>query len=305
MKFDYYYQNQVEQFQFIMIPRVMYASKEFEGLSYAAKLLYGLLRDKCSLSAKNNWVDENGRVYIIYTISDIMRDMCMSEKMAVQYLKELETFGLVEKKRRGLGMPNLLFVKSFVADDESKCGNDDSEGSSRTIEKASCGTTQKGSLRLSDMVVQDLPDATNNNTNIIHTELNHTESNHTNPNALGMVEQVNGMREIISNHICYEELLDNHPSDLGLIDGIRELITDVLMLKTETVVIAKQELPVRLVQQKFIRLQYAHVEYVIDWLKEHPVKIANPRKYLLALLYNASESMDAYYTAEVARMFAS
>ena len=114
MTFDYYYGAQAEQFNFIRIPKAMIVDPMFEDLSVNAKLLYGVLLDRMNLSMKNRWFDSENRVYIIYQISEIMEDFNFSKKTAVRYLNELEDFGLVEKKRRGLGLPSLLYVKNFV-----------------------------------------------------------------------------------------------------------------------------------------------------------------------------------------------
>lgn len=114
MTFDYYYGAQAEQFNFIRIPKSMIVDPMFADLSVNAKLLYGVLLDRMNLSMKNRWFDSENRVYIIYQISEIMEDFNFSKKTAVRYLNELEDFGLVEKKRRGLGLPSLLYVKNFV-----------------------------------------------------------------------------------------------------------------------------------------------------------------------------------------------
>lgn len=114
MTFDYYYGAQAEQFNFIRIPKAMIVDPMFADLSVNAKLLYGVLLDRMNLSMKNRWFDSENRVYIIYQIAEIMEDFNFSKKTAVRYLNELEDFGLVEKKRRGLGLPSLLYVKNFV-----------------------------------------------------------------------------------------------------------------------------------------------------------------------------------------------
>ena len=114
MTFDYYYGAQAEQFNFIRIPKAMIVDPMFADLSVNAKLLYGVLLDRMNLSMKNRWFDSENRVYIIYQISEIMEDFNFSKKTAVRYLNELEDFGLVEKKRRGLGLPSLLYVKNFI-----------------------------------------------------------------------------------------------------------------------------------------------------------------------------------------------
>lgn len=116
MNFEYYYGNQAEQFSFIKIPKIMITDENFSDLSLPAKVLYGLLLDRMSLSMKNRWFDSENRVYIIYQIADIQEDLGISKKKAIDLLNTLEKFGLVEKKRRGLGMPSILYVKNFIVD---------------------------------------------------------------------------------------------------------------------------------------------------------------------------------------------
>ena len=113
MKFNYYYGSEADQFSFIRIPKIMLIDKVFQTLSMAAKVLYGVLLDRMSLSMKNGWLDEENRVYIIYQIGEIQEDLGFTKKKAMDLLAELENFGLLEKKRRGHGLPNILYVKSY------------------------------------------------------------------------------------------------------------------------------------------------------------------------------------------------
>ena len=122
MKFDYYYGNEADQFTFIRIPKLLLTHEAFADLSIQAKVLFGILLDRMSLSMRNEWLDEENRVYIIYQIQEIQKDLGFSKKKAMDYLGELEKIGLVEKKRRGLGLPSILYVKSFLSgvEDENK-----------------------------------------------------------------------------------------------------------------------------------------------------------------------------------------
>ena len=125
MKFDYYYGSQADQFSFIRIPKAMLTEKTFSSLSLQAKMLYGILLDRMGLSMKNGWFDSENKVYIIYQIAEIQEDLGFSKKKAIEYLAELESFGLVEKKRRGLGLPSILYVKSFLVQRECACFDGD------------------------------------------------------------------------------------------------------------------------------------------------------------------------------------
>lgn len=129
--FDYFYGAQAEQFAFYRVPKVLFTNDRFKYLSAEAKTLYGILLDRVPLSAKNGWIDEQGRVHIICTIEEIMADMNCGNKKAIQLLSDLEEkVGLIERKRQGLGKPNLIYVKNFISADSPverhflKCQND-------------------------------------------------------------------------------------------------------------------------------------------------------------------------------------
>ena len=127
-KFDYYYGAEAEQFNFFRIPKKLIRDEAFSGISCEAKILYGLLLERMTLSLRNGWVDECNRVYIIFAICDIMDEFRCSKRKAIRLLEELDDrkgIGLVEKKRQGLGKPSLLYVKNFnFAENE---GSDDAE----------------------------------------------------------------------------------------------------------------------------------------------------------------------------------
>ena len=122
MEFNYYYGTEAEQFSFIRIPKVMLTEERFAPLSLAAKILYGVLLDRMALSVKNGWMDKEQRVYIIFKIEEIQELLGFSKKKSIEYLGELESFGLVEKQRRGLGLPSILYIKSFMVKESVEIG---------------------------------------------------------------------------------------------------------------------------------------------------------------------------------------
>ena len=114
--YDYFYGQQAEMFAFYRVPKVLFTEDCFWNVSTDAKLLYGILLDRMNLSARNGWLDEEGRVYIIFTIEEIKGALGCAEKKAVKLLDELEKkCGLIERKRQGLGKPNLIYVKNFIS----------------------------------------------------------------------------------------------------------------------------------------------------------------------------------------------
>ena len=115
MVFNYYKKSEVNQFNFIRIPKVLMTEESFDSLSLQSKLLYGMLIDRMSVSGKNQWIDEENRVYIVYPIQEIQKDMKISKHKAIDCLAELESIGLVEKRLKGNGRAAHLYVKSFVS----------------------------------------------------------------------------------------------------------------------------------------------------------------------------------------------
>lgn len=134
LKFDYY-GVQSEQFSFYRIPRLLIKDQHFKGLSSDAKLLYGLMLDRMALSMKNHWLDNENRAYIIYSISNVMEDINCSKPTCVKIMKELDSFGLIERKRKGLGKPDIIYVKNFAVLEDSQEQDEESSDAADTFEE--------------------------------------------------------------------------------------------------------------------------------------------------------------------------
>ena len=112
--FDYFYGQSGEMFSYFRVPKILFQDIKFKDLSTDAKTLYGILLDRMGLSVKNGWLDEQGRVYIIFPVQEVMDALGCADNKATKLFRELEKFGLIERKRRGLGKPNLIYVKNFA-----------------------------------------------------------------------------------------------------------------------------------------------------------------------------------------------
>ena len=160
--FDYYYGIEAEQFSFYRVPRLLIKDKRFENLSSDAKLLYGLLLDRMSLSMKNGWLDAENKVYIYYKIEEIMNDLSCARGTATKIMAELDSkkgIGLIEKKRQGLGRPDIIYVKNFATVMQEK-----SEKSEEDLPNNHDGTSEK--------VDSDVPKASSyGNNNSYHTDM--------------------------------------------------------------------------------------------------------------------------------------
>ena len=133
MTLDYFYGQAGELFSFFRIPKALFQEQRFQDLSTDAKTLYGILLDRMSLSVRNEWFDKKGRVFIIFTIEDVKRTLRCADNKATRLLRELEGFGLIERKRREQGKPCLVYVKNFSSESSKENvknrDNDDSCGS--------------------------------------------------------------------------------------------------------------------------------------------------------------------------------
>ena len=130
IKFDYFRGMEAEQYTFYRIPKVLFTAECFRSLSCEAKVLYGLLLDRMGLSIKNRWFDEEDRVYIIFTVEELAELLNCGTQKVVRLLKELDVksgIGLIEKKRLGLGKPNVIYVKNFMIQELTRAEKQDLE----------------------------------------------------------------------------------------------------------------------------------------------------------------------------------
>ena len=290
LQLDYYYGIEAEQFSFYRVPRLLIKDERFKKLSSDAKLLYGLMLDRMSLSIKNEWFDEDNRAYIIYTIDSIMEDLGCGKEKAVKVLAELDSvkgIGLVEKVRRGLGKPDIIYVKNFA----SLAENVD-EKKSRNTDK-----------------ITEVGESNPNYTNYNQTDLNYTEESYINPiiqsdsrkkDTMDVMDDVQTYIELIKENISY----DHHMQYDGygkreLYDELFQVICEVVCVKHPTIRVAGEEYPYELVKSRFLKLESSHLEYVIGCMQNTTTKITNIKAYMVTALYNAPTTINHFYQQEV------
>ena len=114
---SYFYGDEAMQFTYFRIPCQLITHPRFKHLSTDSKLLYGMLLDRMSLSIKNEWYDDTGRVYIYYTVDEVCSNLNCGRDKAMRLLAELDTgkgVGLIERKKQGQGKPTRIYVKRFT-----------------------------------------------------------------------------------------------------------------------------------------------------------------------------------------------
>ena len=277
MTLDYFYGQAGELFSFYRIPKALFQESRFQNLSTDAKTLYGILLDRMSLSVKNEWFDKKGRVFIIFTIEDVKRTFRCADNKATRLLRELEEFGLIERKRRGQGKPCLVYVKNFSA-----------ESSKESVKNRdyddSCG---------SKIACQDPVKSRG-----IKKKENKTEMNNTNPILSDESEKMKNrelLEEYFSRSLEIELLLRLYPDDEDTLYQIVNLLVDTCATNRKLLHIAGDDKPVEVVRSRFMKLNADHICFVLKCLAENSSPIRNMKQYLLASLYNAPTTMQLSY----------
>ena len=277
MTLDYFYGQAGELFSFFRIPKALFQEQRFQDLSTDAKTLYGILLDRMSLSVKNEWFDKKGRVFIIFTIEDVKRTLRCADNKATRLLRELEKFGLIERKRRGQGKPCLVYVKNFSAESSKESvknrDNDDSCGS-----KIACQDPVKSRG--------------------IKKKENKTEMNNTNLILSDESEKMKNrelLEEYFSHSLEIDLLLRLYPDDEDTLYQIVNLLVDTCATNRKLLHIAGDDKPAEVVRSRFMKLNADHIRFVLKCLAENSSPIRNMKQYLLASLYNAPTTMQLSY----------
>lgn len=342
LKFDYYYGVEAEQFSFYRVPRLLIKDERFKGLSSDAKLLYGLMLDRMSLSMKNGWLDDENRAYIIYTIDNIREDLGCSKEKAVKVLAELDAnkgIGLVEKIRRGLGKPDIIYVKNFIIQDEGRkeplnadvsteVGKTDFKRSEKPtsrsqenrlqeVGKTDFSRSEKLTSRGRENQLQEVGETDPNYTNYNQNENNYTDVSNSNQinlsvgsegggrtqgkgDMIDVIDETSAYMALIRDNLEYEYHMEyDQHGDKELYEEIYETVCDVVCVKRRSIRINGEEYPYELVKSRFLKLNSSHVEYVMSCMRETVTKITNIRAYLITALYNAPSTMSHYYQQEV------
>ena len=286
MTLDYFYGQAGELFSFFRIPKALFQEQRFQDLSTDAKTLYGILLDRMSLSVKNEWFDKKGRVFIIFTIEDVKRTLRCADNKATRLLRELEEFGLIERKHRGQGKPCLVYVKNFSAESSKERvknrDNDDSCGC-----KIACQDPVKSRG--------------------IKKKENKTEMNNTNPILSDESEKMKNrelLEEYFSHSLEIDLLLRLYPDDEDTLYQIVNLLVDTCATNRKMLRIAGDDKPAEVVRSRFMKLNADHIRFVLDSLAENTAPVRNMKQYLLAMLYNAPTTMNLYYQNKTNHDFA-
>ena len=175
--YDYYYGKEAEQFSFFRIPKLLFTDSKFAEISCESKILYGLMLDRMGLSIKNDWLDDENRVFIVFTVDEVMQYMNCSKTKAVKTIKELSDSNLIERKKRGLGQPAIIYVKNFASSQsEEESSSRSPKNGLQEVSKMDFKKSKKWTSQSPKNGLQEVSKMDSNNTDINNTDL----SNNTN-----------------------------------------------------------------------------------------------------------------------------
>ena len=230
--FDYFYGQSGEMFSYFRVPKILFRDIKFKDLSTDAKTLYGILLDRMGLSVKNGWLDEQGRVYIIFPVQEVMDALGCADNKATKLFRELEKFGLIERKRRGLGKPNLIYVKNFA------------DPRFRNREKNGSGAADSAQ-----------PEAAKSRGN--KTEWNKTEGSepdHFSSDAESEPDERTRLEAYFMQSLEVDLLLRVCPDEEDTIDQIVNLLVDTCSSKRRMLRVAGDDKPAEVVRSRFMKL---------------------------------------------------
>lgn len=377
MPFDYFYGTEREYFRYYQMPAVMLEDGHYQKLSANAKLLYSVLLNLVSLSQANDWIERGtNRVYIICPQKEIAYRLGCSLRSTVKIVKELEEFGLLERKKQGQGRPELLFVKNFASGDigrEIKGFNGQrpycrETGYGPDEYKEEESFTEQGLEQKEDSVVfpdmQKLHVRTCRNCTFRHAEIARSDmqklhvktcksctSRHAEAARLDMqklhanyiynnkpdgiisnqsinpeeetcavehgagsslpkvqedgqriwdwdAQDIPSCRAWVRRQIEYDVLVHDLPHDRESVDGLVELLAELLASRKETIRISGEELDAQSVKERFQRIDLSCMRYILACLRENSRKVHNIRQYLIATMYNAPVTIRHFYQSE-------
>lgn len=303
LNLDYLQPRSARRYAYYSVPKLLMDNPAFDGVDTDAKFLYSSMLERAALSAENadEYTDQNGHLFIIYTIEEVMKKRRCAKATAVKWVNQLSAIGLIEKKRRGQGKPTIIYVKDFSSIKISGNTAGNSRSSERELQEVQNVDFKKFNLctsKSSDNEPQEVQGL-----NPIELDLKEPDlkdppsipdvSKGNNPDE--GVEDVELLENQVKEQIDVEWLLESGYDKNQVFEVVR-LITDT-MCRAGPLTLSSGTIPESAVKKRMRELEPEHVAVALDALNSAK-NISNPRHYLLAVLYNAPASAEIAITAK-------
>ena len=319
MQFDYFYGNEAEQFTFYRIPKILITSPHFKKISDSAKLLYGLMLDRMSLSIRNGWLDDDNRAYIFFTTNDVMEQMCCGTEKATKMLTELDSekgIGLIERVKQGQGKPAIIYLKKFYELEDTARSTKLSEIESQDFQESKVKTFENQKTRLSEIESQDFRGSKNktfenrksglseieslefrkskcNYNNINNTDINYiypiNQDNYNIQNSDTQTEEewidrYTKTVDEIKKQIDYDYLINHAERDI--VDEVVNIMVEVMTVYRPKYKIEGDFIEYNAVVNRFRQITAQKLEICLLAYSRKIQRIKNPKAYWISTLYN-------------------
>ena len=319
MQFDYFYGNEAEQFTFYRIPKILITSPHFKKISDSAKLLYGLMLDRMSLSIRNGWLDDDNRAYIFFTTNDVMEQMCCGTEKATKMLTELDSekgIGLIERVKQGQGKPAIIYLKKFYELEDTARSTKLSEIESQDFQESKVKTFENRKTRLSKIESQDFWKSKNktfenrksglseiekqdfrkskcNNTDINNTDINYiypiNQDNYNIQNSDTQTEEewidrYTKTVDEIKKQIDYDYLINHAERDI--VDEVVNIMAEVMTVPRPKYKIEGDFVEYDAVLNNLKKITAEQLEVCLLAYSRQRQRIRNPKAYWISVLYN-------------------
>ena len=320
MQFDYFYGNEAEQFTFYRIPKILITSPHFKKISDSAKLLYGLMLDRMSLSIRNGWLDDDNRAYIFFTTNDVMEQMCCGTEKATKMLAELDSekgIGLIERVKQGQGRPAIIYLKKFydLEDKDTTSQSSTSKNENQAFEESKNKTFENRKTRLSEIESQEFRKSKNKTFENRKSRVSETESqdfrkskcnyNNINYTDINYIYPINQDSYNIQNSDQTEERwIDRYTKTVDEIKkqidydylinyAERDIVDEVVNIMAEVMTIPRPKYKIEgdfveydAVLNNLKKITAEQLEVCLLAYSRQRQRIRNPKAYWISVLYN-------------------
>ncbi|MDW4130267.1 replication initiator protein A, partial [Staphylococcus saprophyticus] len=275
--------------RFYQLPKVFFTNPDYQRLSNDAKIAYAILRDRLQLSIKNNWIDSEGNIYFIYTVTDLETILNCGNKKIIKIKKELENVDLLVQKRQGLNKPNLLYLlKPAITKNDiyeiDKAENGVESLNDKEVSKGHVQKCQKDTPRNVETTRLEMSKGHTNDTDNKDTDNKDTESN-----------DMNDMNDIKTSHSSHTNHFIKHHDEESLkhtlLQEFPQLIKSYLNnFSYDELKILK---PVILKAKTSFNEQYNTI-YMLEDIEEELLSVLKRFKSYLILKHEKVVNMEGY-----------
>lgn len=299
---SYFTIQDAEQFTFFRIPKVLFTGERYKDMTTDARVLYGILLDRLSLSVKNNWVDKEGRVFIIFTREEAQELLGYSKPKIVNLFKELQKVQLIEETKQGLNKPNIIYVKKFIEENNTE-NNVQTQSNQRRL-KFLTSRSKKNELqevKKSDPIYTDINNTYKNDIdNSVSQSVSQKKPKKEKQSAGNMTDRQTEFENIklyFKDKLYLDDLKISHKFDTKLIEEIELNILE--MYFNDYTTIKGERKPREIVRSALMKLDNWHIEELIRKYKGLTIKITNPKAYMQTMIYNIAFENDLSVTNAV------